>query len=704
MAKITFTPFFAFLLGCAAVLCCRNPAVGESQFTSEDFLSSSGTHVVNRRGEIVLQRGFNIGGWLIKSIYMSPISGAADDTDVGNILENRFGQAEADRLQQVYLDNYMTSADFDTIAATGANSVRLPFWWRNFMDENGDFILNNQGKPDFSMLDYAVAECAARGMYVTFELHGAPGSQNGTQQSGYATENPTFFARDAVGEANRATTVELWAAIAEHFADEPAVAGYDILGEPYWTGVIGPDERWWIWEFYDDAYQAIRAVDQNHQIILESSWNVEDLPHPSATETWKEAVWDNVAYSVHYYPRPWEEGEAEILAGFETRFNRDMQTQQDYNVPIYIGETNYHEEFGVWEEVLDTFETSDWSYSVWAYKCPLSAGAPWGTIYCGPVDWANVSTMSSAQIEAVFSQTSITAGMTVHQDYADMLTERFSTDPNTPELEIVDNGSPATGLHSYTIRATGIGIQILSKFIIDGDVFQVFDSEGNPSEWLGDGSASESETTDSYVIFGDMRIPDLGGEEWDYDNYPEGPPDKITLEDIVGDGNSGLGILSNFDEILGCWDAYVKFGAPCEDEETVDLIQIVVVDGSGFSIDLTLLSSLFYDQDTGESFGIEHSLSILMPTLIAGDANGDGFVDADDVAILSQHWLQEAGATWADGDFNHDGKVNDVDATLLACNWNPQTANVPEPSVLVLLSGLSLSFIGLMERRRKEIN
>lgn len=84
-------------------------------------------------------------------------------------------------------------------------------------------------------------------------------------------------------------------------------------------------------------------------------------------------------------------------------------------------------------------------------------------------------------------------------------------------------------------------------------------------------------------------------------------------------------------------------------------------------------------------------MTLTLPTLTAGDANGDTYIDADDVAILAQHWQQDSDATWAMGDFNHDGMVNDIDATLLAANWNPQAASVPEPTlVTVLLSGLGV--------------
>ena len=183
----------------------------------------------------------------------------------------------------------------------------------------------------------------------------------------------------------------------------------------------------------------------------------------------------------------------------------------------------------------------------------------------------------------------------------------YFEEPADVTLGLVDNGSPARGLHSYTLTATGTGITTLSKFTIDGLVNQVFDSE-NPTEWLGDGSASESEEADSYVIFGDVRIPDLGGETWDYETYPDGPPDKVT-EETEGK-NKGKGTLNNYDETLDISDSYIKLGVPSTVEETVDLIQIVIKDGNGFDVDVTISTAATYDPVTGNALVNSYDLSL----------------------------------------------------------------------------------------------
>ena len=94
------------------------------------------------------------------------------------------------------------------------------------------------------------------------------------------------------------------------------------------------------------------------------------------------------------------------------------------------------------------------------------------------------------------------------------------------------------------------------------------------------------------------------------------------------------------------------------------------------------------------------------PTLtlrrVPGDANLDGVVDDQDASILSSHWQQQSGATWAMGDFNGDYAVNDIDATIMAVNWgNGGNGAVPEPGTLTLLATCGLTLLGLSVRRRK---
>ncbi|HVU87565.1 MAG TPA: dockerin type I domain-containing protein [Pirellulales bacterium] len=102
--------------------------------------------------------------------------------------------------------------------------------------------------------------------------------------------------------------------------------------------------------------------------------------------------------------------------------------------------------------------------------------------------------------------------------------------------------------------------------------------------------------------------------------------------------------------------------------------------------------------------------TVVYQTMLAGDANGDGIVNSQDIALISSNWLASNSLP---GDVNFDGIVNSQDIALISSNWlqsrspgsgmasGAQSAPVPEPSSLILLAG-GLSTVGLLRYRRKE--
>ena len=104
---------------------------------------------------------------------------------------------------------------------------------------------------------------------------------------------------------------------------------------------------------------------------------------------------------------------------------------------------------------------------------------------------------------------------------------------------------------------------------------------------------------------------------------------------------------------------------------------------------------------------------ILALNPLPGDANGDGIVNSQDLALISSNWL--AVGSGEAGDINGDGIVNSQDLALVSSNWTTATSNapptigtadahsasVPEPATAVMsLLGGVISWALYFRRRR----
>lgn len=119
----------------------------------------------------------------------------------------------------------------------------------------------------------------------------------------------------------------------------------------------------------------------------------------------------------------------------------------------------------------------------------------------------------------------------------------------------------------------------------------------------------------------------------------------------------------------------------------------------------------------------------LLPSLVPGDADGDGAVDADDYVRLDRGYaryldgsLPAGTAAWTDGDFNNDGVLDSRDYLLIDTTWamsNPLEpgflakrstefgdayvasllVSVPEPATPAVLGFVGTGFVALRRRR-----
>lgn len=246
-------------------------ATARQPITDKDFLRAENGGFISECGAEISLRGINLNDDLFwfKKDDLEP---DAKSCDVFAALESRFGRYGARQLVQKYNEGFITASDIKRIAKLGANCVRIPLRYRYLYRKE-----NCKGDIDFERLDFLVEKCRKAGLYVILELHSAPGFQNTDSACGKGDKSVLFSSTKDGFEARNAV-VRLWAQVAAHYKDEPAIAAYDLLNRPLnriadWESSLDT-----LHKLYRRTYKAIRNVDEKHTVILEAAGAPQTLP------------------------------------------------------------------------------------------------------------------------------------------------------------------------------------------------------------------------------------------------------------------------------------------------------------------------------------------------------------------------------------------------------------------------------------------
>ena len=254
-------------------------------------------------------------------------------------LEARFGASQTARLMAAWQENWITTRDLDKIQQAGFTLLRVPFGYRNLQDASGKWLLNADGKIDFSRFDWIVNEAAKRNLYVVLCFHVWQG-----QRENYGTISRVSAASDVA----RINAAAIWTQVAQHFAGNGTIAGFDIVNEPEGS----PDDV-----LQKTLYQAVRSQDPERIVINESS-DYRNYSNP---------YWKNVVWSAHY---PVKTGggtsEAQIR---QWEINVGIADHPEITVPIYLGEIKApNDDITSARELSAALDSRGYSWSVWTYK------------------------------------------------------------------------------------------------------------------------------------------------------------------------------------------------------------------------------------------------------------------------------------------------------------------------------------------------
>ena len=330
----------------AAILCCLACAQKPQDLPESAFVRVSGPYLIEPSGDTLFIKGTNLGNWLNPEGYMFGFRKTNSAGMINQMFCELVGPDFTAEFWKLFKDNYITRKDIEFIASTGANTIRVPFHYKLFTDE--DYMGLTVNQDGFERLDSVVTWCRDNGLYVILDMHDAPGGQTGDN-----IDDSYGYPWLLESEASQQLFCDIWKRIAEHYRNEPVIIAYDLINEPiapYFDNVDELNAK--LEPLHKRVTAAIREVDPNHIIMLGApQWNSNFDPFTDWTYD------DKLMYSCHRYG-----GDAcvEAIGNF-------IAFRDKTNLPMYMGEIGHNTD--EWQESFcKAMEQSNIGYTFWPYK------------------------------------------------------------------------------------------------------------------------------------------------------------------------------------------------------------------------------------------------------------------------------------------------------------------------------------------------
>lgn len=438
---------------------------------AQGFLHADGKRIVNEKGNNVLLRGVGLGGWMLQEGYMLKINKEGQQYRIRERLEELAGVGHMQEFYDSWLANHTTKADIGAMKGWGFNSVRLPMHYNLYtlaIEKEPVAGENTWIEKGFAMTDSLLAWCKANQMYLILDLHAVPGGQgNDLNISDRDGSKPSLWE----SEENQKKTIALWKKLAERYANEPWIGGYDIINEPNWGFEdIEKDKNGTretknvpLKKLMVDITNAIREVDKQHLIIIEGNgWGNNYngiLPQ-----------WDNnMALSFHKY---WTFNDPSSIAHV-------IKMRDQYNLPVWIGETG--ENSNVWfTDAIRLFEKNNIGWAWWPLK-KIGINNPMeiksNPEYNKVIDYLNTGEGKPAESIAYkglmeLAKATRFENIAVHQDVIDAMIRQ----PFTVETKPFNTGNKV--LNSSAIKAVDYDLGINGAAYFDKDTADYHVSTG----------------------------------------------------------------------------------------------------------------------------------------------------------------------------------------------------------------------------------
>ena len=314
--------------------------------TKSRFVHVEGINLIQPNGERLFIQGTNLGNWLNPEGYMFGFSKTNSAWMIDLLFKEAIGPDGTANFWKQFKDNYITQADIKFIVQQGANTIRLPFNYKLFTDE--DYMGLSSQQDGFQRIDQLISWCRQAGLYLILDMHDCPGSQTGDNiDDGYGY--PWLFE----SEQSQQLFCDIWQRIAKRYAKEPVILGYELMNEPIAHYFENKDElNARLEPLYKRAVRAIRQVDRNHVILLGGArWNSDFFMFNDWTFD------NNIMYTCHRYG-----GDATAEA-----INDYISFRDKTQLPMYMGEIGHNT--NEWQaDFVKVMKQANIGYTFWPYK------------------------------------------------------------------------------------------------------------------------------------------------------------------------------------------------------------------------------------------------------------------------------------------------------------------------------------------------
>lgn len=339
--------FFSLLLSVLVMLTACDPAPKQTAVAQQSFIKVDGPNLIGPNGEKFFIRGINLGNWLNPEGYMFGFKRTSSVRLIDQAFREMVGPDFTDQFWKQFKDHYVTREDIRYIKQTGMNTIRIPFHYKLFTDE--DYMGLSANQDGFQRLDSLVSWCRESKIYLILDMHDAPGGQTGDN-----IDDSYGYPWLMTSEESQNQFVTIWKKIAEHYKNEPVIMGYDLLNEPI-APYFGDDMAKLnaaLEPLYKKAVAAIREVDNNHIVMLGGAqWN-------GNFKVFTDSKFDNkMMYTCHRY---WCDTLQNNIQDF-------VSFRDSVNLPIFMGETgeNTDQWIAGWTRLMER-NNIGWTY--WPYK------------------------------------------------------------------------------------------------------------------------------------------------------------------------------------------------------------------------------------------------------------------------------------------------------------------------------------------------